>query len=262
MNRVARFAAGLFASVWLHGGLFAVLMAVAPYLALLDPRLAPAPETEGPVAVTAEFAVDGDLTASEDTNPDATVGSLTTTEEAPRPPAEEVVRDTSAPKAEPQRPPKDRTPGTDTPADRQGADQRQAKGPPNNNKNKPPCPEVEEVVQMGPTSWTVEREFVDYYASHLAELMKLAGTYPHEDAQGRPDGFRVGLPRCSVLRRGGLKSGDVIHDVNGIRINTVLQAVAAWFDLRNDSHVTVNLTRGGKRIQHHYEVLPRAKRKK
>jgi len=261
VSRVLRLAVGLFASIWLHGGLFALLMAVAPYLALLDPSLAPVPETEGPVAVTAHFAVDGDLTASEDTNPDPTIGSLTATDEPPRPTGEEPSGDTKAPKPPEDQARKDRTPGTDTPADQQGADQRQAKGP-TSKTNKPPCPEVEEVVQLGPTSWSVEREFIDYYASHLAELMKLAGTYPHEDEAGKPDGFRLGLPRCSVLRRGGLKSGDVIHEVNGIRINTVLQAVAAWFDLRNDPHVTIKLSRGGKRIQHHYQVLPRSKRKK
>ena len=110
------------------------------------------------------------------------------------------------------------------------------------------------IVLVEPNRWVVERAFVDHYASHLSEAMKLAGTWPHKDRDGKPDGFRVGLPRCSVLRQGGLKSGDVIHDINGIRINTMLGAIAAWFDLRDDAHVTVNLVRGGKQVSLNYKI--------
>lgn len=256
MARPVRFFLGVFCSLWLHGALFGLLRMAAPWLALLDPSLAPPPETEGPVSVTADFPQDGDLTASEDSNPDPTVGGLTAVDEAAPAPAEPPSTDKQAPK------PKEEAKKAESKYPeawkQAGADQPQAKGPPQ--KTKTPCPPpVPEIVLVETNRWTVEREFVDFYASHLPELMKLAGTWPHKDGEGKPDGFRVGLPRCSVLRQGGLKSGDVIQDINGIHIHTVLQAVAAWFDLRNDPHVTVNLVRGGKKVSLKYTIKPRSK---
>lgn len=257
MARPVRFLFGFFCSLWLHGGLFGLLLMAAPWLALLDPSLAPPPEAEGPISVTAEFPQDGDLTASEDANPDPTVGGVTTVDPAATPSTETLTADKTAPK------PKDAAkPESGYPASwpqNKGADQPQAKGTPK--KNKTPCPDpVPEIVFVETNKWVVEREFVDYYASHLSEAMKLAGTWPHKDKDGKPDGFRVGLPRCSVLRQGGLKSGDVIRDINGIRINNMLGAIAAWFDLRNDPHVTVNLVRGGKQVSLKYKIQPRKRK--
>ncbi len=258
MARPVRFLFGVFFSLWLHGGLFGLLLMAAPWLALLDPSLAVVPETEGPVSVTADFPMDGDLTASEDTNPDPTIGGVTTVDPSSAAPTEPPSNDKAAPKPKDQQKKSDSKYPESWPQPN-GADQPQAKGP--SQKNKTPCPDpVPEIIFVETNRWVVEREFVDHYASHLSEAMKLAGTWPHKDKDGKPDGFRVGLPRCSVLRQGGLKSGDVIHDINGIRINNMLGAIAAWFDLRNDAHVTVNLVRGGKQVSLKYKIEPRKRR--
>ncbi|MFZ5481406.1 MAG: hypothetical protein ACOZNI_31890 [Myxococcota bacterium] len=120
--------------------------------------------------------------------------------------------------------------------------------------NRKPCPEpTQEIARTGSDSWTVERDLVEYYASHLKELMKLASVSPHE-AGGKPDGFRVGLPRCSILRDGGLRSGDVVHDINGRKVNNVVQAVAAYFALRKEKTLTVRLTRQGKQVAQTYHI--------
>jgi hypothetical protein len=257
MSRVLRLSVGFLGSVWLHGGLFGLLLLVAPWLALLDPAQAPVPETEGPVAVSADFVVDGDLTATEDADPNPIEGGLTTEEAVA---AEPKSADPTAPKRR-DVPPGEQTVPAALAAARAGADQRQAQGPPHK-PQKEPCPVVEEITQTSSASWKVQREFVDYYASHLSETMKLAGTWPHKGADGRPDGFRVGLPRCSVLRQGGLKSGDVVQDINGVHINNLLQAVAAWFELRNETHVVVNVARGGKKLSLLYQIERRDRRGK
>lgn len=125
-------------------------------------------------------------------------------------------------------------------SDRKGASSTGQKG------EKKPCDPEPAIAQVDGTTWTVERAFVDWYASHLAELNKIAEVYPSDGDDGKRNGFRLGLPRCSVLRQGGLRSGDVVHEVNGRRVNDIPQAVAAYFALRNDSVIRVKLTRKGQ----------------
>lgn len=111
---------------------------------------------------------------------------------------------------------------------------------------KQPCDREPAIQALGGYTWSVERGFVDFYAKNLKELAKLGRVDVHEDGTGRPDGFAVKLPRCSVLRQGGLRSGDVVHDINGKRVTTIPQAVSAWFALRNTNEIKVSLTREGK----------------
>ena len=109
--------------------------------------------------------------------------------------------------------------------------------------NKKPCDPIEEVVQISDTKWKVERDLIDYYATHLNQLGKQAGTSTHTNADGEKDGVQLYLPRCSVLRQGGLKNGDIIHSINGRPVATLAQAVATWMRVRNDRNITVKLTR-------------------
>jgi S1-C subfamily serine protease len=66
-----------------------------------------------------------------------------------------------------------------------------------------------------------------------------------------------------VLRQGGLKSGDIVHDINGRRIYTVLQAVGAYLALRTEPELTLNVTRRGKPVILNYTVeQPKRKAKR
>lgn len=121
--------------------------------------------------------------------------------------------------------------------------------------NKKPCEPIEEVTQIDATSWKVERSLIDYYATHLNQLGKQAGTSTHTNAEGEKDGVQVYLPRCSVLRQGGLKNGDVIHSVNGRPVATLGQAVSTWMRVRNDRNITVKLTRkSGETLTYQYRI--------
>ena len=65
--------------------------------------------------------------------------------------------------------------------------------------------------------------------------------------RGRFVGFRVTALHSSPLiqfESSGLQVGDVVHDVNGMAIETPDQAFAAWTSLRTASQVVVAITRG------------------
>ncbi len=124
-------------------------------------------------------------------------------------------------------------------------------------KNDAPCPAPHpSVVALSELSWRVDRPLVDYYATHLRELQKLGTVWTHKGKDGKPDGFRVVLSRCSILRQAGLKTGDIVNDVNGRRISTLLQAVGAYFVLRDDRHLVLNVTRRDQKLKFAYDIDP------
>ncbi|MFN7143477.1 MAG: hypothetical protein ACK4YP_06870, partial [Myxococcota bacterium] len=93
---------------------------------------------------------------------------------------------------------------TISPAERLGVRGRRPRG------ERKPCETIDEIVAVADDKWRVERDVVDYYAAHLRELQKQVAVSTHTGPDGKPDGVRVFLPRCSVLRQAGIKHGDII----------------------------------------------------
>lgn len=112
--------------------------------------------------------------------------------------------------------------------------------------SKKPCDLIEEIVKTGEGRWQVERAVIDYYATHLKELYRQGGVWPHTAANGTIDGMRLSLPRCSVVRQVGLRTGDVVHTINGRKVETLAQALATYFSLRNESVIEVRFARKGE----------------
>lgn len=138
---------------------------------------------------------------------------------------------------------------TISPAAKAGVKGRRPRG------NRKPCEPIEEIVAVSENRWRVERDVVDYYAAHLRELQRQVAVSTHQDASGKPDGIRIFLPRCSVLRQAGIKHGDIVHTVNGRRVATLTEGIAAYLILRSQENIEVELTRknGEKRV-HRYRL--------
>jgi len=118
-----------------------------------------------------------------------------------------------------------------------------------------PCPEANPgIASVGKDYWSIDRDLIDFYATHIPELMKQGTVYTHRNEAGDLEGFRVGLTRCSIVRQGGLRSGDVVKDINGVRINTIFQAVGAYFKLRDEPTLQVRVERRGKPMLFSYDI--------
>ncbi|RME22402.1 MAG: hypothetical protein D6798_15860 [Deltaproteobacteria bacterium] len=118
-----------------------------------------------------------------------------------------------------------------------------------------PCEPVDEIVQIDDHTWRVERELLDYYAGHLRQLERQVGVGSHRGPDGKRDGARLYLPRCSLLKQAGFRNGDVVHRVNGRKVNTIPQGVATWLAVRNDRVLRVELTRrSGETRIHRYRL--------
>lgn len=120
---------------------------------------------------------------------------------------------------------------------------------------RPACPAPPDTLaRVSETHWYIDRDIIEQYATNLSELQKLGSVWSHRGADGKLDGFKLGLSRCSVLRAGGLRSGDVVHDINGRRIHSVLQAIGAYLALRAEPELVLHVTRRGQPLTLGYTV--------
>jgi type II secretory pathway component PulC len=89
---------------------------------------------------------------------------------------------------------------------------------------------------------------VDSYAKHPKRLNELGWVSRHSTDDGKVDGFRLGGVRCgNDLHEAGLRSGDVVHSVNGKKVSSIPQALLAYGALRRASELRVEITRKGTR---------------
>jgi len=95
-------------------------------------------------------------------------------------------------------------------------------------------PDVPEITAgSGRTDYAVERDLIDRYAKDLDAAARLAYVSWARDDDDRIIGFKVVKIRCgSPLHEAGFQNGDVITKINGHKVRTVPQALAAYVALR------------------------------
>lgn len=72
---------------------------------------------------------------------------------------------------------------------------------------------------------------------------------------GRPNGFRVHRIRPdSVIAKMGMQDGDLIKRVNGMEISTPDQALAAYTQLKDAEHLSVQLERRSAEVTLEYRI--------
>ncbi|MFK7931144.1 MAG: hypothetical protein AB8H79_23370 [Myxococcota bacterium] len=98
--------------------------------------------------------------------------------------------------------------------------------------------------------YTIERPVINKYTGSVSEAMGLvSGVRWHKDKRGKTDGFRLYGVRCgSPLAQVGIRSGDVIHTINGRKVKSIPQAFVAVRKLRRHDAIRVEGPRGGTRF--------------
>jgi len=120
----------------------------------------------------------------------------------------------------------------------------------------PRCePSTDQITKHDAHTWLVEREFIDEYAK-IKRMKTLVGWVDrHRDDTGDVDGVVLGGIACgSPLHLAGIRSGDVVHDVNGHEVTSIGGALKAYGKLKKARVLEVNLTRGGRPVRVTYYV--------
>ena len=112
-----------------------------------------------------------------------------------------------------------------------------------------------EAVECNGWNCTVERSFIESLTRNPAQLASQARVRPY--ARDGLRGFRFSRVRTGTLPQLlGLRSGDVVTEVNGRHLETMDAALAMASRLRTSSHLSIGLTRnrGGERLPLRLEI--------
>jgi type II secretion system protein C len=113
----------------------------------------------------------------------------------------------------------------------------------------------DQIVQESENSYVIDRQLFDSALQDLDALSRMARAIPHRDSSGNPDGFRLsGVRRDQLLYNLGIRSGDIIHGVNGQPLTTMAEAMNAMQMLQRDSSFSFEVTRRGQRSSMNYQV--------
>ena len=107
---------------------------------------------------------------------------------------------------------------------------------------------ADKINKVSDTEFNVERSIVDEILGQQAKLMRTVRFRPQREG-GEVVGMRVSRVRGgSLLGSVGIKSGDVIHSINGFSVSDPQKALEAYGKLRMASNVSVKVTRAGKPV--------------
>ena len=101
------------------------------------------------------------------------------------------------------------------------------------------------------------RQHRGYWDNRLADIPSLAreigvDIYKENNVQ---KGYRLLSARGSKLLQDlGLQPGDVLHEVNGVPLNSVHDGLAVYKNIANATEVRVTISRNGKRESRVYRI--------
>jgi hypothetical protein len=112
------------------------------------------------------------------------------------------------------------------------------------------------IAPNGENKWIVHRDLVQIYTRSFAKLDSLGWSKRHIAADGKADGMQIGGVRCnSDLHRAGIRSGDIVHSVNGRGVTSILDALFVYGKVKKDDIIRVELTRKGERKTFVYRMV-------
>ena len=113
---------------------------------------------------------------------------------------------------------------------------------------------TEGVRQVSEGRYEIERSVIDTTLSNLNTIATQARIVP-SFKNGVANGFKLfSIQPGSLYASIGIENGDVIQRVNGYEINSPEKALELYQKLRESSHVTIDLERGGQTVRKEYNV--------
>ncbi len=102
--------------------------------------------------------------------------------------------------------------------------------------------------------WQMDGKFLDRQLADLSSLSRQFDLRPYVKG-GRQQGFRLAANEGSpLLRRLGLRPGDIIYEINGIWVKDIPQAWKALQKIKTASRIKLAIGRDNHRIQQIYSI--------
>lgn len=111
------------------------------------------------------------------------------------------------------------------------------------------------VDALGENEWSIDREIIMRFASDLDSASKLAVVAWAYNDKGKVVGFSVKRIRCgTLLDQAGLKNGDIVQEINGKPVRSIVQAFSVWRKVRKKEVVRVKISRKGENLELKYRI--------
>jgi general secretion pathway protein C len=116
------------------------------------------------------------------------------------------------------------------------------------------APAIAGIARQGDRDYAIDRAVLDRILDDPAKLMTLAQTIPVK-VDGRMIGVRLkGVRPDSLLGAIGLVDGDQLEKVNGFDLTSPERILEAYARLREATHLTMQITRGGAPLNIDYSI--------
>ena len=103
-------------------------------------------------------------------------------------------------------------------------------------------------------SFRISRKDVNNIITKAPELLKSVKIMPHFSGLG-PDGLQLSkIKQGSILQKAGVKSGDIVKSVNGMKLVTPYHIFQAYKKLKNEKEFKVNVERNNAPITLSYII--------
>jgi len=110
------------------------------------------------------------------------------------------------------------------------------------------------IEKRSDTDFVIDRAEVDKQMENMNQLFTQVRAVPHFQ-DGKAAGFRLfAIRQDSVFEKIGLKNGDVITRINGNDLSDPARAMSLIQELRNEGHITVDVTRNRQPSTLSYEI--------
>lgn len=111
------------------------------------------------------------------------------------------------------------------------------------------------VTKDGPNKYIVDQAVLDQLLENPEQLATQVRVIPHKDDGGDIDGYRLsGIRRNSIFYKLGVKNGDIIHNVNGMPLDSMSSAMDAYNSLGSSKNFSFEITRRRQKQNFEYEV--------
>lgn len=106
----------------------------------------------------------------------------------------------------------------------------------------------------GGNRWAIPRAEADKARANLGELLKQARMEPNL-VNGRTEGFEVKMVKPNtIFTTLGIQKGDIVHQVNGLKLDGPEKALQVFQQLREARHIVIALERNGSPLTFEYDL--------
>lgn len=111
-----------------------------------------------------------------------------------------------------------------------------------------------QVVQVGENAYNIDRTSFEAATSNLGPLLTQARVVPNFK-NGVIDGYKVfAIKPDSLYQKIGLQNGDVIHSINGVKIDSPEKALQLFQSLRTERTFNIDLSRNNEPMTFNYNL--------